>query len=128
MALFGKKTEEKKTETPVKKAASSSKGVDRQMNLKERNLASVIIRPRITEKAAAVGDQNVYTFEVRRDATKYDVRDAVQEFFKVTPRKVNIVTRKPRKFFSRMRNRRGVHPGMKKAYVYLKKDDRIDLV
>jgi len=134
MALFGKKKQKTKAQdAPVKEEAatrdaSKKTKKDAPENLNERDLSSVIARPRITEKAANVGEQNVYTFEVRRDATKYDVRSAVQQLFKVTPRKINIVNQKPRAFHSRMRNRHGVHPGMKKAYVYLKKDDRIDLV
>ena len=95
---------------------------------KAKDLSRIIIKPRITEKAAVVSEHNVYTFEVARDATKYDVRDAVKELFKVTPVRVNIVNRAPRQFMSRRRNQKSVHPGMKKAYIYLKKDDHIDLV
>jgi large subunit ribosomal protein L23 len=93
-----------------------------------RNISAVIVRPRITEKAALVGERNVYAFEIHKDATKYDVRDAVIELFKVTPERVRIVNKKPRTFLSRGRGRRVTKPGLKKAYVYLKKDDRIDLV
>lgn len=129
MALFGRKKEETAESTPKVKDTKRTKGTeDIAAHIKGRNLSSVIIRPRITEKAAHIGERNVYTFEVRRDATKNDVRDAVKELFDVTPARINIVNRQPRRFFSRMRNRRGIHPGMKKAYVYLKKDDRIDLV
>lgn len=117
MALFGLKKEqdEKKVAPEVRTAAT-------------RDLSSVIVRPRVTEKSATMSEQGVYTFVVRRDATKYDVRDAVKELFKVTPKKVRIVNRPARTFHSRARGRKGVQPGMRKAYVYLKKGDRIDLV
>lgn len=124
MALFGKKTEEKKDEqaTPeAKKAAPTAK-------VSDRNLQAVIVKPHVTEKAAVVGEQNVYTFEVSTRANKYDVRDAVKELWGVTPVKVNIINKKPRHFVSRLRGRSGRHAGTKKAYVFLKKDDRIDLV
>ena len=73
-------------------------------------------------------EQNVYTFVVKRDANKYDVRDAVKALYNVTPVKVNIVNKKPAKRLVGSRNRMKQVPGMKKAYVYLKKGDTINLV
>ena len=114
MALFGKKTEKKAVSAPVRKVT--------------RDISGVIIKPRITEKAAVMGDANVYIFEVARTATKYDVRDAVQKLWNVTPIQINIVNRPPRQFVIRAKNRKSTQPGMKKAYVYLKKGDTIELV
>lgn len=122
MALFSRKndssTEEK---VAAKPAVNNSLPTD-------RDLASVLIQPRITEKAVGMGEKNVYTFIVRRDATKYDVRDAVKALFNVTPVKVNIVNKSPRQFMSRSKGRRLTEKGMKKAYVYLKDGDSISLV
>ena len=115
MALFGRKTEsEKKTAVAPTKASSVS-----------RDLSSVLVSPRITEKAALLTDKRVYTFVVKAGATKYDVRDAVQVFYKVTPVKIRIVNRPARK--AQTRGRKTVLSGMRKAYVYLKEGDRIDL-
>jgi len=94
----------------------------------DRDLASVIVKPRITEKAAISIDKNVYVFEIRSDATKRVVRDAIKALYSVTPVKVNIVNMKPRHYVSKMRGRSMTEHGLKKAYVYLKKGDRIDLV
>lgn len=94
----------------------------------DRNLASVIERTRVTEKAVSMSERNVYTFIVRRDATKFDVRDAVKEIYKVTPDRVRIVNRAPAKRPSGSKNRLVKVPGQKKAYVYLKKGDTINLV
>lgn len=124
MALFGKKN--KTDAAPEKKAAPEPKTSTGKLTL-SRDLASVIIRPRITEKAALAIDQNVYTFEVSRDATKYDVRDAIAAIYEVTPVKVHIVNKKPRQYMSRARNRTVTEKGRKKAYVYLKKGDHITL-
>ncbi len=126
MALFSRsKEEETKTEdAAVKKSVpvvNLAAGTD-------RNLASVLIKPRVTEKAVGFSEKNVYTFEVRRDATKYDVRDAVKALFNVTPVKVNIVNKAPRQFMSRAKGRKISAKGMKKAYVYLKDGDSISLV
>lgn len=122
MALFSREKKEKKEEVSVS-AKSSTKAI-----VADRDLSSVILSPRITEKAVGANERNVYTFIVRRDATKFTVADAVRALFKVTPVKVNIVNKSPRQFMSRSKGRVQSEKGMKKAYVYLKKGDRIDLV
>lgn len=124
MALFSRKdssTETKADSAPAKKQAAPRVTVG-------RDLASVIVKPRITEKAVSQGEQNVYSFIVRRDATKFDVRDAVKALFNVTPVKVNIVNKAPRQYTSRRLGRTVTEKGMKKAYVYLKQGDSINLV
>jgi large subunit ribosomal protein L23 len=88
----------------------------------------VIIKPRITEKAVGKSEQNVYTFVVARTATKYDVADAVRALYNVTPVKVNIVNKSPRRTMSRSKGRMVTEKGLKKAYVYLKAGDTITLV
>lgn len=126
MALFSrtkeKKTEEKGAEKMVAKpAVSNSLPTD-------RDLAGVIVKPHVTEKAVGLGDRNVYTFIVRPDATKYLVRDAIKSLFNVTPVKINIVNKTPRQFKSKTKARRLTEKGTKKAYVYLKDGDSINLV
>ncbi|MEX0916986.1 MAG: 50S ribosomal protein L23 [Candidatus Paceibacterota bacterium] len=126
MALFGNKKEEKKNETPLKEvnAAVSKKDVSVKGGLPKHALS--IIRPRITEKATLATDNNVYVFEVTQDSTKDTVKEAIKALYKVEPKKVHMVRMRPRKFVSRMRGRRGIKPGFKKAYVYLKKGDTIE--
>lgn len=126
MALFGKKKDAEAVEVSLQK--EGAKAAQEPKLAAERDLASVIVRPRITEKAALSIDKNVYTFEIRKDATKFDVRDAVKTLYKVTPVKVRIVRKSPRHYVSRMRGRNMMDKGLKKAYVYLKEGDRIDLV
>jgi large subunit ribosomal protein L23 len=123
MALFSrnKKTDESATTTAPKAPVKTSLPTD-------RDLASVIVKPRITEKAVGQSEKNVYTFIVRRDATKYDVRAAIKALYNVTPVKVNIVNKAPRQYTSRMKGRTVTEKGMKKAYVYLKDGDSISLV
>lgn len=127
MALFSRKEDNTKAVDSVKKVKSEQTVVSKSLPT-DRDLASVIVKPRITEKAVAMNDSNVYTFIVRRDANKYDVKDAVKELYKVTPVKVNIVNKAPRQYMSRSRGRKISEQGMKKAYVYLKKGDHINLV
>ena len=123
MALFGKKKE------TVKESATESPKVKVSKSLStDRDLTSVIARPRVTEKAVDKSEQNVYTFVVKRSANKYEVRDAIKALYNVTPVKVNIVNKKPAHRLVGSRNRTKQVSGMKKAYVYLKKGDTINLV
>ncbi len=123
MALFSrsKKIEESAGEQAQKTRVHNSLATD-------SNLSSVIVKPRITEKAVRLGEQNVYAFVVRRDATKRDVAAAIKALYNVTPVNVNIVNKTPRQVMSRAKGRRLTVAGMKKAYVYLKKGDTISLV
>ncbi|MCA9364198.1 50S ribosomal protein L23 [Candidatus Kaiserbacteria bacterium] len=121
MALFGKK------DAKTSDANGVSKSVSPTAKQLGRDLSHIIVRPRITEKAALGIDRNVYTFEIHKDAGKHDVRDAVRALYNVTPVKVNIVKKTPRHYLSRARGRKMMEKGLKKAYVYLKEGDRIDL-
>ena len=55
-------------------------------------------------------------------------RDAVREVFKVTPRKVTLAAVPRKMVATRGTNRKGKTSGGKKAYVYLKKGEKIELV
>mgnify|MGYP003420855468 CR=1 FL=1 len=125
MALFSRN----KTKTTEEKVVAKTPGtlVVSKALPTDKDLSAVIINPRVTEKAVRQNDKNVYTFVVRRDATKFTVADAVRSLFKVTPVKVNIVNKSPKQFMSRSKGRQVNVQGMKKAYVYLKKGDRIDV-
>ncbi len=126
MAFFkSSKDKDAKETTPV--VEKVTKPVVSKALPTDRNLESVIVKPRVTEKAVKMSEKNVYTFIVRRDATKYDVVDAVKALFSVTPVKVNIVNKSPRQHMSRSKGRTITDKGMKKAYVYLKEGDRIDM-
>ena len=86
-----------------------------------------MVRPRITEKAAIGADKsNVYVFEVTKEANKRSIAASVRTAYKVIPTKVNIVTIPAKKVF--VRGKRGVKSGSKKAYVYLKKGDKIEII
>lgn len=122
MGLFGKKKVSEDT-APVAPKAEKVAGI-----VLDENIATVILRPHITEKAALLGERNVYAFQVRKGATKYEIRDAVKALYKVTPVSIRIVNKQPRHSMSRSRGRDMMEAGQRKAYVYLKKGDRIELV
>lgn len=56
------------------------------------NIYEVLRSPRITEKNTLVGEQNKYTFNVARHATKLEIKAAVEKFFEVHVTKVNVIT------------------------------------
>jgi large subunit ribosomal protein L23 len=129
MALFGSKkdTKDKKDKENVE-APAAAKNVGSKPLVTDRNLSAVIVAPRITEKAVGMSEQNVYTFVVRPNATKLAVRDAIKSLYNVTPVKVNIVNKKAAKRVKGFSGRTVHDKGIKKAYVYLRKGDTINLV
>ena len=93
-------------------------------SIKKHNM-DVIKRPRITEKAAIASEKGTYVFEVTEKATKAAIKAAVKELYKVTPISVNIAKNPATtKFF---RGKKGTQSGVVKAYVTLKKGDKIEL-
>lgn len=88
--------------------------------------ASVLKRPRITEKAANNASHSCYLFDIAPGTTKNEVAKAFQTQYKQKPIKVNVVNVKPKSFF-----RRGVlgfAKKSKKAYVFLKKGTTIEIM
>jgi len=85
----------------------------------EGRLASVLLAPIVSEKATAVGEKhNQVLFKVLRDATKPEIKAAVELMFKVEVEAVNVVNVKGKvKRFGRSIGRRD---HVKKAYVSLK--------
>jgi large subunit ribosomal protein L23 len=87
----------------------------------------IILRPVVSEKSYGLLDSGVYTFVVHPDASKIEIREAVEEIFNVRVAKVNTLNRKGK----RKRNRRqftfGKRADTKRAIVTLAPGARIDL-
>jgi large subunit ribosomal protein L23 len=89
---------------------------------------TVLIQPVITEKSARMAQDNQYVFAVNQDATKIDVRGAVEKMFKVKVVAVRVVNVKG-KLKSRGLGRavRWIRrPDVKRAVVRLAKGQQID--
>ncbi len=84
----------------------------------------IIIRPIVSEKSFELIEQNRYTFEVAKTASKPQIAKAVEEIFNVAVADVNTmrVTGKPR----RVRYRAGKTREWKKAIVTLAAGDSIE--
>lgn len=94
-----------------------------------RTSRDVIVKPLITEKSMSNATQNKYTFEVDPKANKVEIRQAVEDIFKVKVTKINTI-KVPGKKRTRF-DRRGRHVGFtknrKKAVVTLKAGDVIEI-
>jgi large subunit ribosomal protein L23 len=91
----------------------------------QEKLIAVLLAPHITEKTSlAMQNTNTYSFRVRRDSTKPDVKAAVELMFGVKVAKVNLVneTGKSRRFGKLQ----GRTQDIKKAYVRLAPGQTID--
>jgi len=115
-----------RTKTPT--VSASTQPAAAGTHATDRDFSTVLKKPQLTEKAMAQSDRKIYTFVVAKNATKYAVASAIKEVYGVTPVKVNIVNKLPRKSLSGTRGRVVAVPGYKKAYVYLKEGDTINLV
>ena len=86
---------------------------------------SVIIRPVVSERSFSLMEQNKYTFEVARDANKYQIKDAVEELFSVHVVSVNTINVKPKK--KRVRYIAGYTRQWKKAVVTVAEGESIEI-
>ncbi|MEI7810254.1 MAG: 50S ribosomal protein L23 [bacterium] len=87
---------------------------------------NIIKNPRITEKATFKAEENVYTFDITANANKTEIKKAIFAIYKVKPVKVNVLKVEDKHVFSK--GKKGVKSGGRKAYVYFKKDDKIEFV
>ena len=83
----------------------------------------IIIRPIVSERSFSGMEQNKYTFEVAKDANKYQIKDAVEEIFGVKVASVNTlnVQAKAKRMGA---GRPGTTRAWKKAYVTLTADSK----
>jgi large subunit ribosomal protein L23 len=85
----------------------------------------LIVSPVITEKATIASDSNQFVFKVRREATKPQIKAAIEKLFDVKVTAVNTLLRKGKsKVF---RGMRGKQQDVKKAVVTLADGYRIDV-
>jgi large subunit ribosomal protein L23 len=89
------------------------------------DLYDVIRRPIITEKATMASEAGAVVFEVAIDATKPQIKEAVEKLFNVKVTAVNTVLTKGK--VKRFRGRPGTRRDVKKAYVTLADGAAIDV-
>jgi len=85
----------------------------------------VIRSPVITEKSTMASEQDKVVFNVARDATKGDVKAAIETLFKVKVKSVNTLVRKGKT--KRFRGIKGRQSDIKRAIVTLQEGQSIDV-
>ncbi len=91
----------------------------------QERLLNVIRAPHISEKTAMAGEQeNQYVFKVSVDATKPEIKAAVESVFNVSVEQVRVVNMKGK--VRRTRTGLGRRNDWKKAYVSLADGQQID--
>ena len=95
-------------------------------NFDEGRLMQVLVAPIVSEKATMIADKtNAVTFKVLQDATKYEIKAAVQLMFKVDVQSVAVLNIKGKtKRFGKSVGRRD---NIRKAYVTLKAGQVLNL-
>ena len=95
-------------------------------NFDEGRLMQVLVAPIVREKATMIADKtNAVTFKVLQDATKYEIKAAVQLMFKVDVQSVAVLNIKGKtKRFGKSVGRRD---NIRKAYVTLKAGQELNL-
>ena len=98
----------------------------KQRQFEEGRLMQVLVAPIVSEKATSVADKtNAVTFKVLQDATKPEIKAAVELMFKVEVTGVSVVNIKGKtKRFGRSVGRRD---NVRKAYVVLKEGQELNL-
>ena len=125
------KAEAKETKKPAKaeaKPAAKKEKKEKKFTVSadaaKEGIYHVILRPVITEKSTAALEHNKVLFKVHPDASKPEIKQAVEQLFGVTVLGVNTVSIKGKaKRFKGTLGRRG---NVKKAIVTLKQGDTID--
>ena len=89
------------------------------------NHYDVVLAPHITEKATLISEQNAVVFKVALDATKPQIKAAVEALFGVEVKGVNTITQKGKS--KRWKGRPYTRSDLKKAIVTLAEGQSIDV-
>jgi large subunit ribosomal protein L23 len=98
----------------------SSKG----LVISQERMYQVVRAPHITEKATLLSEKNQFVFKVAADATKPEIKLAIEALFKVKVTAVNTLITKGKT--KRFKGRPGVRSDVKKAFVTLAEGQNID--
>lgn len=93
---------------------------------RQERLMSVIYGPHLSEKAHIAAENNQVVFKVRTDATKSEIREAVEMLFEVKVEGVTVVRCKGKN--KRFGSTLGRRNDWKKAYVRLSADSELDFM
>ena len=92
-----------------------------------KNITSFIVKPVISEKSFKEAASRKYTFLVLREATKVDVKNAIEKLFNVDVKKVYTANIAKRKAKNTRFSRRMIDISYKKARVLVAQGQKIDI-
>ena len=117
-----------KKENIAKKEVVAKKAVKKALPQAAENADiayRVLVEPWITEKSHGAMSENKYVFRVTKDATKAQVKKAIEGFYKVSVEKIAVINLKPKKrAYGRFE---GTKASIRKAIITLKEGDKIEL-
>lgn len=91
------------------------------------DLANVINQPIVTEKATHWLEETKYTFQVAREATKKEIKKAVEKYFKVKVKSIQTIMARGKKRSVGVGRRQIRTSDWKKALVQLAEGEKIDI-
>ncbi|MGY8999093.1 MAG: 50S ribosomal protein L23 [Rhodospirillales bacterium] len=97
----------------------------KNVKLKKERMYEIIRSPIITEKTTLISEHNQVTFKVPLEATKPEIKVAVEGLFEVKVKAVNTIVQKGK--VKRFRGHVGKRSDFKKAIVTLADGDSIDI-
>jgi len=95
--------------------------------MNQERLLKIILSPHVSEKATIAAEKNnEYVFQVIENATKPEIKDAIEYLFNTKVKSVHVVNVRPKqKLFKGVEGKR---KGWKKAYVTLQADQTLDMM
>ena len=126
MHLF--KTKNRKTEKATEKKVAVPRLIETAKDIAvkspNQNITGILQNPHITEKSAGYGEGK-YVFSVAKSANKIQVKQAVESRYGVSVRQVRIINLPDK---ARRRGKQlGWKSGIKKAVIFLKKGEKIEI-
>ncbi len=106
-------------------ATTPASGPKRQKQLSREAMYGIVQSPVVTEKATMLSERHQFVFRVAIEATKPEIKAAVEGLFGVTVIGVNTLVQKGKT--KRFRGHPGRRSDMKKAFVTLAEGQSIDL-
>jgi large subunit ribosomal protein L23 len=95
-----------------------------EIKISPERMYEVVRAPVITEKSTLLSERNQFVFRVAEDATKPEIKAAIETLFKVKVTAVNTLITKGKT--KRFKGRPGVRSDVKKAFVTLAEGQSID--
>ena len=96
--------------------------------MNQERMLTIVLGPHVSEKSSVISEENnQVTFKVAKDATKPEIKQAIESLFNVEVKDVQVLNVKGK----RKRSARGIYrtrPSWKKAYIRLEQGHEIDLV